>query len=302
MKKIQVAPLRSVINSLVLMLALNFVPISATWAGGPWNQSAGHGYSQIGFSYIRYTQMFNGADQENPYSLNREVTDITLQGYLEYGLSDRWNLIGTLPVKFTSTDEKILDAGENPSTSDTLPAGSLNGLGNISAALRYQILSEPFALAARFTAEANTIQSDETTGLATGFDAWSFKPAIDAGISGERWYAFSEIGLGLRTSDYPALFLFSLEGGYSFFDSKTFLVGVVDFNLTIGTEDSDPISPPSQAATGMYLSDQEFISYGIKILQSISPHWWVNAGINGAMYGNLVANSPAYNLSLAYKW
>lgn len=274
---------------------------SSSYAGGPWNFPAGSGYAQLGVSGINYDQMYNGGDQSNPYQLTRQVTDITLQGYLEYGLSERLNLLGILPFKFVSTGEELFPADPHLPAADTLPAESLAGPGNISAGLRYQILSSPITLAAKFTADANSISANEDAGLATGTDCWTFRPAIDLGFSGKRWYAFAETGIGFRTNDYPHLLLGTAEVGYSFFNARTYAVAVFEMNLTLSA-DGDSIYPPSQGATGLYLSNQEFVSYGFKLLQSVGKHWWINGGVMGAMYGNLVAYSPSYNLSVAYRW
>jgi hypothetical protein len=284
--------------SLVLILIF---PWSPSHAGGPWNLPAGSGYAQLGFSGISYDQMYDGADQGNPYQLTRQVTDITLQGYLEYGLSERINLLGMLPFKFVSTGDELFPADPRLGAADTLPAASLAGPGNISAGLRYQFLSAPITLAARFTADANSISTNEDAGLATGTACWTFRPAIDIGFSAKRWYAFAETGIGFRTNDYPHLLLGTAEAGYNFFGARTWVVAVIEMNLTLSAEE-DSIYPPSQGATGLYLSNQEFVSYGIKLLQSVGKHWWVNGGIMGAMYGNLVAYSPSYNLSVAYRW
>lgn len=274
---------------------------SYSYAGGPWNFSDGGGYAQLGASFISYDHMYNGNDQGNPYQLTRMVNDLTLQGYLEYGISNQLNLTAIVPFKIVSTGEEVLPSNGQLPVTDTLPAKSLAGIGNISAGLRYQFLAEPFALAARFTADANSISSNEEAGLATGYDCWTFKPAVDIGFSGKRWYGFTEIGLGLRTNNYPHLLLGTAEVGYNFFNARTYAVAVFEMNLTLSA-DGDSIYPPSQGATGLYLSNQEFVSYGFKLLQSVGKHWWINGGIIGAMYGNLVAYSPSYNLSVAYRW
>ena len=51
----------------------------------------------------------------------------------------------------------------------------------------------------------------------------------------------------------------------------------------------------------MYVNDQEYTAYGIKIIGEISPEFGIIAGFGGAFSGNNVAKQAAINIGLYYK-
>jgi hypothetical protein len=69
-----------------------------------WTKEKGKFYAQIGISSLRYSDLMNGSDE--PLPLARNITDRTLHGYIEYGLTNRFTVSAQLPFKFSSaTDE-----------------------------------------------------------------------------------------------------------------------------------------------------------------------------------------------------
>lgn len=283
-------------SRIIYIGAFSLFITSTVFAGGPWTQNRKGGYAQLSLSTISSNLLYNNSG--GSYQLYRNVRDNTLQGFFEYGLTDKLTLIGNIPVKLVATGTETFNA-ETSLVSIPFPAGDLEGLGNISAALKYKLIDASWKLAAQLRADANTSTADVTTGLQTGYDCWSYQPSLLAGISRKAWYGFISAGITLRSNYHSESFNATAEGGYGFFKQKTYLILVLDLDKSFL---NDSTQREDYLKTGLYVNNQEYFSYGIKINQSIGEHWNINGSLLGAGYGNLVAKAPSYNLGVAFKW
>jgi hypothetical protein len=264
-------------------------------AGGPWIQEKGQGYGQVSFTFIPAYNSLYGSDGKT-IKLNREVTDRTLQGYGEYGLTPRLTVTGELPLKFVSTAAEVLagsDFQEN-----VLESGSLTGLGNISVALKYALLQKRLLLSGQLKIDAPTATGEANTGLRTGTGAWGLAPTLILGGSHGKFYAFIESGVRFRSNDYSREFLLGGEAGVSLF-SRIWLIGVLDVRQSIddGTHDNE-----NSEQTGLYPDNQEYVAFGLKLIAEINRRFGINLSAFGASGGNLVAKSPANTLGVYLRW
>lgn len=281
-----------------VLAALAIVIISLpVFAGGPWTQKKGSGYFQAAYTFIpKYHSLYSSTATDNTLNLKREVSDVTLSGYLEYGLTERLTLISELPYKITETHPEVFntrDFGDN-----VLAAGTLNGLGNISLGVLHPLIGGNFQLSGRFKLETNVHDSDAATGLRSGIDAWGLYPAIILGKSFEKSYIFADAGVRFRTNNYSNELLLQGEAGRSLFD-RLWVIGVLDIrqSLNDGTANNE-----NSEQTGLYPDNQEYFAFGIKFIFSISERVGVNISGFGASSGNLVAKSPANTLGIYYRW
>lgn len=278
---------------LLLLLLLSY---SSVLAGGPWTLAKGGGYAQLSFSSISGKSLFN--NEGDSYQLYRQVADRTLQAYLEYGLTDKLTLTGNIPLKFVATGEETFDVDTNL-IDVPFPAGNLAALGNISFAAKYKIVDHGWLMSVQLRADAATMKYDAATGLQTGNDCWSFQPLLLAGYSRNNWYAYISAGATIRTTNYSESLNVTGEAGYGFFDKKTYLILVLDLDKSFL---NDSTQRADYLRTGLYVNNQEFFAYGLKINQSLGAHWNINGGFFGAAYGNLVAEAPSFNIGVAYRW
>ncbi|MEO6168744.1 MAG: hypothetical protein ABIO46_12050 [Chitinophagales bacterium] len=278
------------------LIAVLLLISSEAFAGGPWTQNKKGGYAQLSFSTISAALLYN--NNGDSYQLYRKVTDNTLQAYLEYGLTDKLTLLGNIPVKFVSTGDETFNA-DTSLVDIPFPAGKLTALGNISFALKYKLIDESWKLAAQLRTDANTSSADVSTGLQTGYDCWSYQPSLLVGFSKKALYGFVTAGITLRSGHYSESFNATLETGYGFFKQKTYLIIVLDLDKSFLNDSTQRLD---YLRTGLYVNNQEYFSYGLKINQSIGQHWNINGSLLGAGYGNLVAKAPAYNVGVAFKW
>ncbi|HUM45974.1 MAG TPA: hypothetical protein PLD84_03530 [Chitinophagales bacterium] len=279
-----------------ILVAVLLLMSSSAFAGGPWTQNKKGGYTQLSFSTISANRLYNNNGES--YQLYRTVTDNTLQAYFEYGLTGNLTLLGNIPVKFVATGDDTF----NPDTTlihIPFPAGNLTALGNISVALKYKLIDQGWKLSAQLRTDANTSSAEVTTGLQTGYDCWSYQPSLLAGFSKNAWYGYVSAGITLRSGHYSESFNATVESGYGFFKQKTYVIIVLDLDKSFL---NDSTQRQDYLRTGLYVNNQEYFSYGLKINQSIGQHWNVNGSLLGGAYGNLVAKAPAYNLGVAFKW
>lgn len=264
-------------------------------AGGPWTQSQGQGYAQISFTFIPEYRSLYSRNGES-LSLNREVSDRTLLGYLEYGLTGRFTIIGEIPLKFVSAGEQVYPGSDFEDA--LLESGSLNGLGNLSAALKYGLVRKNLLLAGQLKIDAPTATGKVETGLRTGVDAWGVAPSLILGGSRGQLYAFIECGVRFRSNDYSQEFLLGGEAGTALL-KRFWIIAVLDVrqSLNDGTHDNE-----NAEQTGLYPDNQEYAAFGLKLIAEISPRFGVNFSSFGASSGNLVPKSPANTVGVYLRW
>jgi hypothetical protein len=279
-----------------LMIVLMLILFTPAWifAGGPWTQPAGSVYSQVSFTGIlSYDRLYS--EDGSGITLNRNVSDITLLGYIEYGLTDKLTLIGHVPYKMVKTDEDINADGE---FLNTLESGSLSGFGNPSLAAKISLIRGTVLVSGQIGFDARMVTRKRHTGLRTGYSAWSLTPAVIAGGGTKRFYVFAEGGVRLRSNDYSHDFMADIESGYLLF-GRLWLAGAVDILQTIsdGTRAAD-----DSEQTGLYTDGQEYFAYGFKVILPISREWGINASTFSAGSGQFVPKSAPFTLGIYYKW
>lgn len=264
------------------------------FAGGPWTQPANNGYAQLSFSGIlSYDQLF--AEDGTGVALNRNVTDITLMGYFEFGLTDRLTLIGYIPYKMVKTDDAINADGDFPTT---LAAGSLSGFGNPAVAAKLSLVRGPVFVSGQMRIDGKTVARERYTGLRTGYSGWSFAPSIIVGGGTKQYYAFAEAGVRMRSNGYSNDLVANMEAGYQLF-GRLWLAGVGDILQTL-SDGSRPLDSSEQ--TGLYANGQEYFAYGVKAILEISTKWGVNGSIFSAGSGNLVPETAPITVGLYHRW
>jgi len=277
---------------IVLLLMLIFQAVA--FGGGPWTQPANRGYGQLSFTGIlAYDRLFT-ADGSG-ITLNRDVTDMTLMGYFEFGVNDRLTLIGYIPYKMVKTAD---DINPNGDFADTLMAGSLSGFGNPGLAVKFSLIRGKVLLSGQVRIDAEIFARERNTGLRTGYFARSVIPSLIVGGGTSRFYAFAEAGVRLRSNGYSNDFVANMEAGYSFF-GKLWLAGAGDILQTL-SEGNRPADGSEH--TGLYADGQEYIAYGVKMIYEISPKWGINGSIFSAGSGNLVPKTAPFTVGLYYKW
>lgn len=126
--------LRFLIFSVLFSLSL------PSFAGGPWLFPQKQGYIQFQsiLPAYRYNSLLMGAFIKERQAINREIFNSDYSLYLEYGLTNKLNIIASLPFKYVSSGALT---GEETFT-EVLPEGSLFGLSNPRIAIKYGLVDK----------------------------------------------------------------------------------------------------------------------------------------------------------------
>lgn len=256
-------------------IALVVLVISPSFAGGPWLTKKKSGYIQMQgvLPAYRYKGMIMGTLQ-NIQGVNRLTYNADFGIYGEYGISDRWNVIANVPIKYIATGEQT----DSLYFSDLLESGSMFGLSNTGIALKYGILDKKFKLAVSAQARLNTIQKDFSRGLATGFDANSIGLVAHMGGSfGQRSYAFFEGGFHKYFNNFSDVIEAKVEYGRKMGKKQQLtMIFALDVRQSLR---NGSYSNPNLEQTGFYPNDQEWMVISGKLNYELKSKWGFNLGL-----------------------
>jgi hypothetical protein len=278
--------MKTILLSLLLFFSYSLI------AGGPWLNKSKSGFFQIQstFPSSSYNKLF--LRNSNESTLSRSVLDYTLQAYLEYGLTDKLNIISTLPYKFVGTTTSNNDSAE-------LEKGSLNGLGNYKIGLKYGVLNKGLKVAISIQSNLNTITKDLNKGLATGYDANSLGLYIHIGKGfTKNLYSFIDGGVNAVGNDYSNYIDIHYELGYQI---KPSLWTALTFDIRESFKNGSNLNE-NLKQTGLYTNNQEYFAYGLKASYELKSKIGFTAATFGAFSGNYVAKIATFSLGVYKKW
>lgn len=283
----------------IFIFLLVFCTALGLQAGGPWPAGKNKGYFQLGASLNKYDRLI--VPSSSPLynkRLLRYVVDNTVQIYGEYGVTEKFTLVTAIPLKLLSTGSAPLPNGDAFPAANLLPAGSLTGLGNIMLTAKYTFYNKGLVFAGQLQAEAPTFSRKESIGLRTGYDTWVACPGISVGASTKKLYGFADVGYALRTGDYSNELRYNAEIGGRFI-KKTWLA--LAFNNKKSFKNVER-NEGNVAQTAMYVNNQSYNAFGLKIAYAFTDNIGINLSAFGAFGGENVAAAPTFNAGVYYKW
>jgi len=262
------------------------------YSQSPWTKNKGEIYTQLSFSTIpSYYEIFGDPD----YFLNRDITDNTFQLYGEYGISEKTTLILNIPFKNITTSDVLNPTPLNP---NFIEGSNSNAFGNIEAGIKYNFINKKWLVTGQFNFEFNTSSYDEVSGIRTGYDAYTFTPLVNFGRSFNKSYLQGFTGFNLRTNNYSSNFKIGAEGGTKLIN-RIWLIAFLDFVISLNNGDIEV--PTQNILTALYVNDQEYTAFGLKLIGEITSDFGLIAGFGGAFSGNNVAKQAALNFGVYYK-
>ena len=263
------------------------------FAQSPWTKKKNEGYIQVSYSTIaNYTELFGNPD----YSTERKITDNTLQLYGEFGLSDKTTLFASVPLKMVKSGDLV---SQSVLALPFTRPESKTALGNVQLGVKHNFYNKKWVLSAQLGIEANTGEYSEASGLRTGYDAWTFTPLFLAGRGFDKWYIQAFTGFDIRTNQYSSAYKLGGEAGYKAVD-WLWVAGFLDGVASL--KNGDLVIPIANSYTGLYVNNQSYAAFGLKLIGEINEHFGLNAGIGGAVGGRNVAKKPALSAGLYYKF
>lgn len=280
----------------IILLSVFITLMNSLWAQSPWLQPEGRLLTQISFNTIRnYNQLYLSSGEI--FSTERQLTDHTLQAWLEYGISEYTSVKLITPFKIQEAGDLVKN---NISTETITNSGSISAMGNIVLSWKQKLFHHQWLLTSHVNIEFPTAQYQDETGLRSGYDAWAFSAALSTGRGFGSTYIYAHLGIGARTNDYSTFYIGGFEWGYYIFN-PIWVAAVL--NVIQSFENGTREDPPNNLLTGLYVNDQEFIAWGIKLFgQIITDRFGYNIALFGAFNGNFVAKSPSINLGLYYSF
>ncbi|WP_299886206.1 hypothetical protein [uncultured Lacinutrix sp.] len=277
----------------IFVLSLSFFcfSIQNAKAQSAWTKKKGKLFSQISYSTIpNYSEIFNDKD----YITSRSISDNTLQLYGEYGVNDNLTLLVNVPFKLIKTGDAI----ENSTVPLSIVSTRKSGFGNIQIGLKHNIYRGKMIVSGQLTVEANTSFFDKTSGIRSGYDAWTFTPTVNVGKGYENYYFQGFIGADIRTNDYSSNFRIGGEFGLTSIKKTTLIVFV---DIIESFNNGDIILPQTSLETALYINNQDYAAYGLKGLYSLTDNLGFSVGFGGAFSANNVAKQAALSAGLFFK-
>lgn len=277
-------------KKLKTLVALLFV--SSMLAQSPWTKKKNEAYLQLSFTTIsNYDELFGNPD----YATERKITDNTLQVYAEYGITDKTTLFGNIPLKMVKSGDLV--------SQTVLPipfttASSETSLGNIQLGVKHNFYNKKWLLSGQLGIEANTSSYKNASGLRTGYDAWTFTPLFLVGRGFNNWYIQAFTGFDVRTNDYSSNYKLGGEVGYKAID-WLWVAGFLDGVASL--KNGDRVDTIANRLTGLYVNNQSYAAFGLKLIGEINKNFGANVGLGGALGGRNVAKKPAISFGLYYK-
>ena len=277
----------------IAKIVLLLIPFSVL-SQGPWTQEKGKSYTQLSFTSIpNYDALFGSPD----YSNYGSYTDNTLQVYAEYGLTNTTTLIVSLPLKMIS-----IDSFYNPRivcVTDCSQDFKNTSLGNIELGIKHQFYKKDWVVSGQVSIEANTGAYESVSGIRTGYNAWTFTPLLLAGKSFGNTYLQTFFGTNIRTNGYSSNLKIGGEYGGKII-KNIWLIGFID--IVKSFKNGNVFIPDNNVLTGLYVNDQEYGSFGAKMIGEFTDRFGVTAGFGGAFFGNNVAKQAALTIGLYHKF
>ncbi len=267
-------------------------------AQGPWASGKGHGFAQLSFSTINYSDVYNRSGDVT--AVSRKNSDNTIQLYTEAGISKKITAKLVVPVTSVAYSSNLLAPAAGPAKA------SLTGLGNITGGIKYTQQFKHWLIAPGLDISLPAGKPQRSNGLRNGYENFTILPSVSAGISGKKWYSYLRLSYGITTNGYNDYTGINAEGGYKIIPSL-WLSLVTDLRLTTSAAGAfgkaERIAYPNYNFTNFYVDDQEYIGIGLKAaFQFPKSKIGISTGVYGAAGGRNVAAAPSVNAGVFYKF
>ncbi len=274
-------------KKILFILFILFIT-STEYFAGAWTQKKSSGYFQLGSQFLSAKKAYDAEGNKFPIP---DFTDITINFYGEYGLTNDLSLIANIPFY------RSLKFDGFP------PAGEVSKSGISDSHLGVKIKLTEFSqnvLSASAMVGIPLGERNDSTGLWTGSEEWNQRVMVNFGRSFYPLdlYLSSSLGYNNRTNGFSDEIRYSLEGGYFVIKNKLLLIlrlaGVASLkNGSLGNV---------SGVAGLYANDQNFLAYGPEVHYSITNKIGLIAKFES---GAMVKNAPsaiAYGFGIFFKY
>ncbi|MDH3214692.1 MAG: hypothetical protein OEN01_00195 [Candidatus Krumholzibacteria bacterium] len=289
------------VRILAVIIGLSLSPVLAgDTAAQAWTQARGDYYGKFFTSYLFATEEldFQG-DRQEIFASRLSVTgawfrDVSYTGYVEYGLTDRYTIVATAPLKILTTREtQIIGPGLPP----VRVTRTLGGVADLWTSLRGQILLEPIALSAQAGVkiplgyEENPVENGQPLPpLGTAHVDGEIHVYVGKSLYPLTGYISAGIGYRLRGGRLNDEVVYNVESGYT--------LGPVFLKLRLdGVENTknppDLSSPTNNAIVG----DQDWLKLNPVSSYSLTERFSIGFELFHVLVGKNTLAQTTYALS-----
>ena len=271
-------------KKIITLAIVGLFGFQSTNAQSPWTREKGKAYVQLGTTILSYNSyQFDGNKIENL----GDYSDITIQAYAEYGITNKLEAQLVLPYKTATYD--YVGVSE-----------SISGIGNVSVGLKYKLSDSKWKISTGIMYNANSIKkdSDKLVLHSTGFNASTILPYVSIGSSKNKWYYFGNFGYGYMDNDYSDFLKANLEVGYK-------IIPKGDLILVLDTK--NPITKEAAFTNDSYqwashLDRQKYNALGIKAnYEFVQDKFGANLAALGAFGIDNAPLAPTFNIGVYTK-
>lgn len=272
--------------SLILLLAL-----ASQITYGQWSKGKNNGYYKLSAWYLTTDQHFTSTGDIDP---NATRTQFNINAYVEYGISQRWDVIGYIPFFARTTQNNQV----SETTGNILQTGeAVNSIGDIDLGFNYNFFKK-----GKWSASAKLLFG-LPTGESSGGSDGSYQTGdgefnqylsgllgYSTSFNGIPFYAKTYIGLNNRTENFSDEFRFGLESGFNIANKKLWLIGRLDIVESLQNGSLNAQNAPQGS---IFANNVEFIGVSAEANYYVTKKLGVSLGIGGAISGRIIAANPS---------
>jgi hypothetical protein len=276
--------------SLVLLLVI--APSILGLSQGPWVKEKGHGYSHLVFGVLpTYNGVFNG-NFNKLEDLGIDLFEVSLQSYTEYGFAEKWQLTTNVPFQLINIRASSI---QGPASNHHIV-----GFGNVEIGAKYELNKGKIPVAIGVNVGLPTGSSEDHTGLRTAYQSTYVYPYLSTGKGFDRTYVYGFIGAGLFTQDISNDLRMGGEIGRHYRDK---IWVMINFSLKQSLFDRETPELDTYLATRLYVNNQWYNSFALKLAYEISDNKGLNFSTNliSTHADNLPFQRP-FSLGYYIKW
>jgi len=278
--------MKRVVGFLVIL-----VSTSLQLTAGGWLQKKDEGFFKLNQSIIHGNQFFNGAGEQ---------TDIITTGvyqtslYAEYGISNKFNLIGYLPFISRLTLNDVAFASGRFQEGD-----EFTSVGDVQLGIKYGIRQHKSLVISASLLLGLPIgnpEGGESGLLQTGDGEFNQLLMVDFGYGFKKpFYTNLGVGFNNRTNGFSEEWVVTFELGYEW---KKKLIVAGKFATVQSLFNGEP---NGSAGNGIFSNNLEYVSFGPEISYRITEKLGATIGYQTASSGRYILAAPAYNFGVFFE-
>lgn len=291
------------------------------WAGA-WTMNQGGVYAKFSVNhyYTNYTYTKGGGLQRLPAGTT--FTDNNITFYLEYGITDRLTLSGSVPYKWLrSTYKSEVTVGNKTKTQHVVT--HWNGFGDMELGLKYCFLNEPIVTSIQFLYKNDWLyRKDERIPPGNHQDDYELRLLFGKSLWPFPGYCGAEVGYRWRSQSPSDEYRYLLEFGVNATEKLSFRLKL-DGIKSVQNADLPPKLQPAVNAyideetgqvikTGTSTSNQAVsanpslgLQYDLGKLEfttsyQIAKRWFCELSYTNYPYGKNISPGDQYSFALVY--